>query len=472
MWIVQLALQRPHTFIVLAISILMFGVISIVRMPIDIFPNINIPVVSCVWTYAGMSPFQMENLVSFITERALTSTLNGIDRMESTSLSGMSIVKVYLHQGIPVGENVAMVTSVGNAILKQLPHGISPPFVTASSATDVPVIQLGISSNSLNEAELFDIANNFVRTQLATVQGTTTPFPYGGKFRQVMIDLDPQALNSYGLSANDVITAINNQNVIAPSGTIKMGNNEYIAVLNNMPKAISELNDVPVKTVNDAVVFVRDVGQVHDGFQPQLNIVNENGKRAILFDILKSGTASTLSVVDRVKAALPHIKSIVPAACKIEILTDQSLFVKDCVSEVVKEALTAAGLTALMMLALLGSWRSTLIVATSIPLAILASIICLNISGQTINSMTLGGLALAVGMLVDDATVEIENLHRNLDMGKDIITSILDGAQQVALPALVSTMSICIVFVPLLFLTEPSRSLCPSGDGGSLCNDG
>ncbi len=459
MWIVRLALRQGYTFIVLAISIIIFGGLSIYKMAIDIFPTIDTPVVSCVWTYTGMSPYFMENLVTTVTERALTSTINGIQRMESSSLSGMSIIKIYLQKGTPVGESVAMVSSVGTAILRQLPRGISPPFVTRSSATDVPVIQLAIHSKTMTEAELFDIANNLIRTQLATVKGALIPFPYGGKYRQVMVDLDPQMLRATGLSAHDVIQAINDQNIVSPDGTAKLGSFEYIMVLNNMPKTLALLNDVPIKTVKGAVVFLKDVAQVHDGYQPQLNIVNLDGKRGLLFNVLKSGDASTLSVVQGVKDILPRIKSIVPAACEIEILVDQSLFVRECVSEVFKEALTAGLLTALMMLALLGSWRSTLIVATSIPLAILASIIGLNLAGQTINSMTLGGLALAVGMLVDDATVEVENVHRNMAMGKDIETAILDGAEQVALPALVSTLSICIVFVPLLFLTEPSKSL-------------
>jgi multidrug efflux pump subunit AcrB len=459
MWIVRLALRQGYTFIVLAISIIIFGGLSIYKMAIDIFPTIDTPVVSCVWTYTGMSPYFMENLVTTVTERALTSTINGIQRMESSSLSGMSVIKIYLQKGTPVGESVAMVSSVGTAILRQLPRGISPPFVTRSSATDVPVIQLSIHSETMSESELFDIANNLIRTQLATVKGALIPFPYGGKYRQVMVDLDPQMLRATGLSAHDVIQAINDQNIVSPDGTAKLGSFEYIMVLNNMPKTMALLNDVPIKTVKGAVVFLKDVAQVHDGYQPQLNIVNLDGKRGLLFNVLKSGNASTLSVVQGVKEILPRIRSIVPAACEIDILVDQSLFVRECVSEVFKEALTAGLLTAVMMLALLGSWRSTLIVATSIPLAILASIIGLNLAGQTINSMTLGGLALAVGMLVDDATVEVENVHRNMAMGKDIETAILDGAEQVALPALVSTLSICIVFVPLLFLTEPSKSL-------------
>ena len=459
MWIVELALKQPHTFIVMALSIAIFGVLSIAQMAVDIFPNINVPIVSCVWTYTGMSPYYIENLVTTVTETWLTSTVNGIDRMESMSISGMSVIKVYLHKGTDIGEAVAMVTAVGNAVINYLPPGITPPFVTVSSATDVPVIQLQIGSKTLSEATLFDIANNFVRIQLATIQGATIPFPYGGKYREVMIDLDPQALLALNLSANDVVQAINSQSIIAPSGTAKMGTYEYIMTLNNVPKVLDNLNNMPVKSKNGTVVFVKDVANVHDGYIPQLNIVNKDGRRAVLFNILKNGDASTLAVVNRIKEALPRINKMVPPECTISILTDQSIFVRECVKDVIKEAITAAGLTALMMLALLGSWRSTLIVATSIPLAMFCSIIGLHICGQTINSMTLGGLALAVGMLVDDATVEIENVHRNMDMGKNIVKAILDGAAQVALPAMVSTLSICIVFIPVVFLTEPSRSL-------------
>ncbi len=459
MWIVEMALKRAHTFIVMALAILIFGILSIRQMAVDIFPIIDVPIVSAVYTFTGMSPYNIENLITTVTERWLTSTVNGIEKIESTSLSGMSIIKVYLHKGTDIGEAVAMVTAMGSAVLEYLPPSITPPFVTVSSATDVPVIQLGIGSKTLSEAELFDIANNFVRNQLATIQGATIPFPYGGKYRQVMVDLDPQALVATGVSANDVVTAMNSQSIIAPSGTAKLGPYEYIMTLNNIPEKIEELNHIPVKSVKGAVVFLKDVANVHDGYQPQLNIVNQDGRRAVLFNILKNGTASTLSVVERIKKALPDIQKIVPPACVISVLTDQSVFVRECVADVVREAVTAAGLTALMMLALLGSWRSTLIVATSIPLAMLCSIIGLHMCGQTINSMTLGGLALAVGMLVDDATVEVENVHRNMAMGKDIVKAILDGAAQVAMPALVSTLSICIVFVPVVFLTEPSRSL-------------
>jgi multidrug efflux pump subunit AcrB len=459
MWIVELALKRPHTFIVMSLAIALFGILSITQMAVDIFPPIDVPIVSCVWTYTGMSPGNIENLITSVTERFLTSNVSDIEHMESMSVSGYSIIKIFLQKGADVGEAVAQVTSVGNACLDYLPPGITPPFVTVSSATDVPVLQLGINSKTLSEAKLFDLAQNFVRTQLATIQGATIPFPYGGKYPQVMVDLNPDSLISTGVSAYDVVKAVNAQNIIAPSGTAKMGTYEYIMTLNNIPNAIEKLNEIPIKSQNGITVFVRDVANVHDGYQPQINIVNQNERRAVLFNILKNGSASTLKVVDEIKSALPRIRQIVPPACNITLLTDQSTFVKECVEDVIREAATAAGLTAIMMLALLGSWRSTLIVATSIPLAMLSSIIGLHICGATINSMTLGGLALAVGMLVDDATVEIENLHRNMDMGKPIEKAILDGAAQVATPALVSTLSICIVFVPLVFLSEPSKSL-------------
>ncbi len=459
MWIVELALRRPYTFVVMAIVIAMFGVLSVFRMNVDIFPFVNIPVVNCIYTYTGMNAYDMENFCTTVTERALTSTVNGIQRLESTSLASMSVIKIYLQKGTNVGQSVAMVASVGAALLRQMPPGIAPPFVTSSSATDVPVVQLVLMSDSMDEAKLFDIANNLVRAQLATVPGGIIPFPYGGKYRQIMVDVNPKALALYHMSAQEIVDAVKDQNVIHPSGTIKMGPLEYICVLNNVQSTIKQLNELPVKSDKNVVVFLRDVAQVHDGYQPQVNIVNLNGKRAVMLNIIKNGDASTLKVVQGVKDALPRIRKLVPPECKMEIITDRSIFVEECVMEVVQEAATAAGLTALMMLALLGSWRSTLIVAISIPLAILAAVIGLSLTGQTINSMTLGGLALAVGMLVDDATVEVENVHRNLALGKNIETAIMDGASQVALPALVSTMSICIVFVPVLLLTEPSHSL-------------
>lgn len=459
MWIVRLALSQPHTFIVMAILIALFGFVSIKNMAIDIFPTIDVPVVSCVWTYTGMSPDNIENLITSPTERAFASTVSGIDRLESMSLNGMSIIKVYLHKGADIGQAVAQVSSTGNAVMKQLPQNITPPFVTQSSATDVPVLQLVVSGQKLDEAKLFDLASNFIRVQLSTVQGSTILFPNGGKYRQVCVDLDPRALVGYGLSPTDVMDVINDQSIIVPSGTAKLGRSEYWVTLNNIPDVIEKFNSIPVKHIGGATVYVKDVGFVHDGYQPQLNIVNLNGYRSVIMNILKNGSASTLDVVDKIKALLPKIRDMLPPSAKIDILTDQSKFVRDSVAEVFQEAVSAAGLTALFMLAILGSWRSTLIVISSIPLAMFTSIIGLYVTGNTINSMTLGGLALAVGMLVDDATVEIENVHRQLDMGKHVEQAILDGAQEVALPAFVSTISICIVFLPVFLLIEPARSL-------------
>lgn len=459
MWIVRLALSQPHTFIVMAILIAIFGLVSLKSMPVDIFPTVDVPVVSCVWTYTGMSPDNIEQLITSPTERAFASTVSGIQRIESMSLNGMSIIKAYLYKGTDVGQAVAQISSTGNAVMKQLPQNITPPFVTQSSATDVPVLQLVVSGQKLNEAKLFDLASNFIRVQLSTVQGTTILFPNGGKYRQVCVDLKPDALVGYGVSATDVMNVINDQSIIVPSGTAKLGTMEYWITLNNIPDAIEKFNNIPVKHVAGATVYVKDVAFVHDGYQPQLNIVNLNGYRSVIMNILKNGPTSTLDVVDKIKLLLPKIREMLPDSATIDILTDQSIFVRDSVSEVFHEAVGAAGLTAIFMLAILGSWRSTLIVISSIPLAMLASIIGLHVTGNTINSMTLGGLALAVGMLVDDATVEIENVHRQLDLGKHVEQAILDGAQEVALPAFVSTISICIVFLPVLLLTEPARSL-------------
>ncbi len=425
----------------------------------DIFPTIDIPIVSCVWTYTGMPPKNVENLVTTVSERALASTVSGISHIESMSLNGMSVIKIFLHKGSDIGLALAQASSASSASLRSMPPNMSSPLVVQSSATDVPILQLSVASKELSEAKLFDLANQFIRSQLAVVQGAAIPYPSGGKYRQVSVDLDQKALFAYGLAPTDVVSAINNSSVIAPSGSAKMGKSEYVVTLNNSPTEIQQLNEIPVKSKNGASVFVKDVAFVHDGFQPQLNIVNINGHRGVIMNILKSGSASTLTVVNRVKEVLPHIRTMLPASVTLEILTDQSKFVQECVDDVAFEVVNAALLTALFMLAILGSWRSTLIVITSIPLAILSAIICLKITGNTINSMTLGGLALAVGMLVDDATVEIENVHRQMEMGKTVVKAILDGAEEVAMPALVSTISICIVFLPVFLLSEPSRSL-------------
>jgi multidrug efflux pump subunit AcrB len=443
----------------MAIAIFLFGIVSLTQMPIDIFPTIDEPIVSCVWTYTGMAPKNVEDLITTVSERALASTVAGIERMESMSLNGMSVIKIYLHKGSNIAQAVASATASSSASLRQMPPNMSPPFVVQSSATDVPILQLVVGSKTMGEAELFDLANQFIRSQLAVVPGTTIPFPSGGKYRQVSVDLNSKALYGYGLTPTDVVNAVNTSSIIAPSGTAKMGKSEYVITLNNMPHVIDLLNNIPIKHVDGATVFVKDVAFVHDGFQPQLNIVNINGHRGVIMNILKSGAASTLTVVKSIKTVLPSIQAILPPAASLEVLTDQSKFVQECVDEVAFEVVNAAALTALFMLAILGSWRSTLIVITSIPLAILSAIIGLHITGNTINSMTLGGLALAVGMLVDDATVEIENVHRQMSMGKHIVKAILDGAAEVATPAFVSTISICVVFLPVFLLSEPSRSL-------------
>jgi len=428
-------------------------------MPTDIFPEINIPVVSVIWTFAGMSPEDMEKRIVTISERAMTTTVNDIEHIESQSMQGVSVVKVFFHPGAKIEAAVAQITSIMQTILRVLPPGIQPPLILRYSASNVPILQLGIGSKTLSEQQLYDLGTNFLRVQLATIQGASIPLPYGGKPRQIMVDLDLQALQAEGLSALDVSGAINAQNLLLPAGNVKMGEREYTVRLNSSPDTVAELNDLPIKYVNGGMVYIRDVAQVRDGFAVQSNIVNQDGRRSTLITILKSGGASTLDIVKRVKAALPRIQATLPPELDLKQLFDQSLFVRAAVEGVVKEAVIAAGLTATMILLFLGSWRSTLIVALSIPLSILCSLIVMGAMGQTLNVMTLGGLALAVGILVDDATVEIENIHRNLGQRKPLVRAILDGAQQIAMPAFVSTLSICIVFVPVVFLTGAVQSL-------------
>lgn len=459
MWIVKLALLRPYTFVVLSLLTGLFGAMAIQRMPTDIFPFINVPVVSVIWSYNGLPAEEMENRITTICERAITTVTNGIEHIESKSVSGISVIKVYMHQGADIGRAVGTIGSLCQTLLRVYPQGTTPPLITSFSASDVPILQLGVGSEKLSEAELFDYGLNFIRTGLSGVPGASIPLPYGGKQRQVMVDLDQQALQSKALSATDVAQAIGQQNVIIPSGSAKIGSTEYSVQLNSTPTTIEEFNTLPVKQINGSTVYVKDVAQVHDGNAVQSNIVHQNGRRSTLLNVLKNGGASTITVVEDVRKALPRIIATLPPELHIALLSDQSVFVKAAVSGVVKEAITAAALTALFMFLLLASWRSTIIVAVSIPLSILAAIICLYASGQTLNTMTLGGLALAVGMLVDDATVEVENIHRNLHLGKEIQEAILDAAQQVATPAFVSTVSICIVFVPVFMLTEPARSL-------------
>jgi CzcA family heavy metal efflux pump len=459
MWIVQLALRRPYTFVVVALLIVILGIVTVQRTPTDVFPVIDIPVVSVIWSYSGVSPDDMEKRIVTISERAATTTVADIEHIESQSMPGISVIKFYFQPGAKVEAAVAQLTAISQTLLKIMPPGITPPLIIRYSASSVPILQLGVSSKTLSEQQLYDLSLNFVRTQLASIQGASIPLPYGGKARQIMVDLDTQALQARGLSANDVTNAINAQNLILPAGTAKMGEREYNVRLNSSPTILDDLNRLPIKVQNGAVVRVGDVATVHDGYAVQANIVNENGRRGALLTILKSGDASTLSVIDRLKAALPKVKATLPPELNLEQLFDQSVFVRASVNGVVREAMIAACLTAAMILLFLGSWRSTLIVAISIPLSILTSIIILGAIGQTLNVMTLGGLALAVGILVDDATVEIENVHRNIGMGKPLQKAILDGAMQIAAPTFVSTLSICIVFVPVVFLSGAAKSL-------------
>src|SRR5580704_11914276 len=460
MWIVRLALRRPYTFLVMAILIGIMGGISIVTTPTDIFPYINIPMVGVIWTYNGMSPDDMARRVLFVSERAMTTTVNNIERIEATAYNGVGLIRVYMQPGTDVDLAVAQVTAVSQTQLRILPPGIFPPLVVQSDASSVPILQLGLSSSTLTQQQLYDYGANFISTQLSTIPGISVPQPYGGKVRTVMIDLDPDALYGKGLSPTDISNALNLQNLILPTGTVKVGTREYLIRLNSSPELISAMNDMPIKTVNGAPVYFRDVATVRDGYQVQTNIVRINGGLSSLLTVLRHGGASTLAVVQGVKDLLPKIQATLPPALNVAQLFDQSLFVRAAVQGVVREASIAALLTALMILLFLGSWRSTLIVCISIPLSILTSLIVLGFLGQTINVMTLGGLALAVGILVDDATVEIENVHRNMGIkGKTLVRAILDGAQEIAVPAFVSTLCICIVFVPVLMLSGAAKFL-------------
>ncbi len=459
MWIVRLALRRPYTFVVFALLLLILGPFSILTTPTDIFPNINIPVVTMIWNYSGLSPQQMSSRIVSLSERSLTTTVNDIDHIESQSLTGIGLIKIYFQPKVNVASAVAQVTAVAQTQLRQLPQGTTPPLVIQYSASSVPILQLGLSGEGLSEQQLNDFGLNNIRTALATVEGASIPYPYGGKQRQVQVDLNLQALQSKGLSPADVVNAISVQNLILPSGTAKVGRFEYTLETNSAPTTIQGLNDLPIRTVNGATVYIHDVAHVRDGFPPQTNIVRVDGQRASLLTIQKTGNSSTLDIIKSIREKLPVISSQLPSQLKITPLSDQSLFVRSAISGVVREGIIAACLTGIMILVFLGSWRSTLIIAVSIPLSILCSIILLSALGETINIMTLGGLALAVGILVDDATVEIENINRNLEEGKEIEQAILDGASQIAIPAFVSTISICIVFVPMFFLTGVARYL-------------
>ena len=459
MWIVRLALRRPYTFAVFAFLILILGAYSILSMPTDIFPNIDIPVVTVVWQYSGLSAQEMSTRIAFNSERGLTIAVSDIEHIESQSLNGISVIKIFFQPHVNIGSAVAQVTAICQVQLRSLPPGATPPFIIQYNASSVPVLQLGVTGQGLNEQQLFDLGSNSIRTQLATVEGAQTPFPYGGKQRQIQVDLDLHALQAKGLSPVDVVNAVSAQNLIVPSGTMKIDRFEYAIETNSAPSVVNDLNNLPIKSVNGAVIYIRDVAHVRDGSPPQTNIVRVDGHRAILMSIMKTGSSSTLDIIKGVHERLASIKGQLPPQLQIKALSDQSIFVRGAIDGVVREAIIAACLTAIMILVFLGSWRSTVIIAVSIPLSILCSLIMLSMLHETINIMTLGGLALAVGILVDDATVEIENINRNLESGKEIEQAILDGAAQIATPALVSTFAICIVFVPMFFLSGVSRYL-------------
>lgn len=459
MWIVRIALNRPYTFIVAALVILLLTPVVLMRTPTDIFPAIDIPVISVAWNYSGLSPEQMEDRIVSNYERFMTTVVDNIEHIESQTVGGRSVIKTFFQPGTDVRMANTQITAASQAILRGLPPGISAPLIITYSASDVPVLQLGLKGNGLSEQELFDYGANIVRNQMATVPGAAIPWPYGGKQRQVSVNVDINALQAKGLSPVDVINAISAQNLVLPGGTAKMGTIEYNVEMNGSTDTIAALNDLPVKTANGATIYVRDLATVSDGFSPQINIVRMDGQRGVLISIYKTGGASTLDVVSQVYQKLPEIKAILPPQLVITPLFDQSIFVRTAIQNVIREGLIAACLTAVMILLFLGSWRSTLVIAVSIPLSVLVSIITLSALHETINVMTLGGLALAVGILVDDATVEIENINRNLAQGKETVRAILDGAQQIAVPAFVSTLSICIVFIPMFFLTGVAKFL-------------
>ena len=459
MWIVRLALRRPYTFVVMAVLIAILGVTAIVTMPVDIFPYIDIPVVSIVWSYQGLSPEEMEKRMVTIFERSMTTTVNDIEHIESQSYTGVSVIRVYFQPNVKIDMALAQVTAISQTLLRIFPPGTFPPNILKYDASSVPILQLGLESKTLSEQDIFDLGLNFIRTQLATVQGAAVPLPYGGKFRQIMVDLIPDQLYAKGISATDVSNAVSAQSIILPAGTAKIGKIDYQIKVNSSPRVLDELNDMPIRVVNGATVYIKDVAQVRDGYAVQTSIVRTNGTRGTLMAVLRNGRASTLSIVNAVKARLPGILAGLPPELHVRQLFDQSLFVRASINGVVREAAIAAFLTAMMILLFLGSWRSTIIVCISIPLSILTSLAILSLLGETINVMTLGGMALAVGILVDDATVELENTHRNMAMKKPLVRAVLDGAQQIAAPAFVSTLSICIVFVPVLLLSGAAKYL-------------
>jgi multidrug efflux pump subunit AcrB len=459
MWIVRIALKRPYTFVVLAILIVVMGALTLGTMATDMLPEIDIPVIAVINTYSGLSPEEVTDRITSPFERATTTTVNGIEHIESQSLNGVSVTKIFLRPGTSVEGAIAEVTAEAQTILKAMPPGATAPLIMRYSASNVPILQAVLTSDILTEQQLFDLGSNFFRTGLATVQGAQIPLPLGGKLREVVVDLDLEKLFALGLSPSDVSNAVNAENLVLPSGTIKMGRQEYPLVVNASPEIVDELNNLPIKTVNGVTVFIRDVAHVRDGFAPQTSVVLADGRKAAILPILKSQGASTLDIVSRVRAAIPGVMATLPPSLKAALVFDQSVFVRAAVSGVLREALIAAALTGIMMLLFLGSWRSTLIVLVSIPLSLLVSVIVLRQLGQTLNLMTLGGMALAVGILVDDATVTIENVHRHGSMNKGLVQAILDGAQEIAVPAFVSTLCICIVFVPISFISGSARSL-------------
>ena len=462
MWIVRLALKEPYTIIVLAILILLFGTLAIVHTPTDIFPDINIPVVSIIWNYSSMEPQDLADRIVSITERSLTTTVDNIEHIESQSLYGIAVVKVFFQPSVSIDKAIAQITAISQTQLRQLPAGTTPPLIISYSASTVPILELGLSGQGISEQQLNDYGLNFIRTQLVTVPGAAVPYPYGGKQRQVQVDLNTQALQAKGLSPLDVVNAITAQNLILPTGTSKIGSKEYdVDIANAAPQTIAQLNRIPVKTIGSTTIYIGDVAWVRDGFPPQTNIVRVNGQRSSLLSIQKNGNTSTLSIIAGIKALLPFIKTTVPPQLDIKPLADQSIFVKGAIKGVVTEASIAACLTGVMILIFLGSWRSTTIIIVSIPLAILTSIIAFSALGETINIMTLGGLALAVGILVDDATVEIENINRNrqAEPDRDMDGVVLDSAAQIATPAFVATISICIVFTPMFLLSGVAKFL-------------
>ncbi|HEY1960687.1 MAG TPA: efflux RND transporter permease subunit [Polyangiaceae bacterium] len=459
MWLVRLALRRPYTFVVMAMLIVVLGVVTIIRMPTDIFPDIDIPVISVVWNYTGMQPEDMERRIVNNFERGLTTTVNDIEHIESQTLTGVAVIKIFFQPDAKIEAATAQVTAIAQTAVRSMPPGTVPPFIIRYSASNVPIMQIALQSPTLSEQELFDYGTNFIRADISTVPGAQLPWPYGGKQRQIMVDIDPQKLFAWSLSPRDIQTALSTQNVIVPTGTAKIGKQEYPITINSSPELLDEIADIPIKVVNGTPIYLRDVANVRDGYRPQQSIVHVEGVKSVLMTVLKNGNASTLDVANHVRETLPKSLARLPKDLKATILFDQSFFVRAAVNGVAREAAIAAGLTALMLLLFLGSWRSTLIVVISIPLSILVAIILLSYLGETLNVMTLGGMSLAVGILVDDATVELENVHRNMAMGKPIVRAILDGASEIAVPAFVSTLCICIVFVPVAFITGAAKSL-------------